>query len=122
MLYRILADTIVLLHFTFIIFVCAGGLLALRFRWMPWLHIPAALWGVAVEFFGLYCPLTPLENWLRTSGGQEAYSGDFIARYLMPIIYPSGLTHSWQIILGCVLVLLNLGVYSLVWHQKSKPN
>jgi len=113
----ILADIIVLLHLFFILFVCGGGLLALRIQWIPWLHIPAALWGIAVEFFGLYCPLTFLENWFRTSSGQEGYSGDFIERYLVPVIYPAGLTRAGQVLLGSVVVLLNVAIYLFVWRR-----
>lgn len=122
MIYRVLADAIVLLHFVFIVFVCAGGLLAFRIRWIPWLHIPAAAWGVAVEMFNLYCPLTPLENWLRAEGGQDQYASSFIDRYVTLIIYPPGLTRTWQIILGSALVVLNVVIYLMVWraHRNAK--
>ncbi len=69
MLYRVLADLVVLTHLAFIIFVLLGGLLAFRWRWMPWAHLPVMVWGTAVELFGWVCPLTPLENILRRSGG-----------------------------------------------------
>lgn len=118
MLFSVLADGVVLLHFVFIVFVCAGGLLALRFRWAPWLHIPAALWGVTVETFNLLCPLTPLENWLRAAAGQEQYATSFIDRYMTLAIYPPGLTRNWQVILGCALVAVNVVIYILVWRRR----
>ncbi len=117
MIYRILADLVALTHFAFIVFALLGGLLALRWRWVPWAHVPAVVWGAAVEFFGCFCPLTPLENALRRQGGSVGYSGGFIERYLMPLIYPEELTREIQLLLGCVLVVLNLAVYLVVWRR-----
>ena len=118
MLQRFLADLVVLIHFAFIIFVMLGGLLALRWRRAPWLHLPAAIWGVAVELFGWYCPLTPLENALRRAGGSSGYAGGFIERYLLPVIYPTELTRQLQLVLGAGLVGLNLAVYLVVWRRR----
>ncbi len=114
MLYRALADLVALTHLAFIIFALLGGLLALRWRWVPWVHLPAAVWGAAVEFFGWFCPLTPLENSLRRASGAAGYSGGFIERYLMPILYPAELTREFQLFLACVLVVVNLAVYLAV--------
>ena len=117
MVHRVLADLIALTHFAFIVFAIFGGLLALRWRWVPWVHLPAAAWGAAVEFLGCFCPLTPMENWLRGASGYAGYSGGFIERYLVPIIYPMELTREFQLFLGCVLVALNLAIYLLVWRR-----
>ena len=117
MLDRALADAVALTHLAFIIFALLGGLLAFRWRWVPWVHLPAAVWGAAIEFFGWFCPLTPLENSLRRASGSAEYSGGFIERYLMPIIYPTELTREFQLFLGCVLVVLNLAVYLAVWRR-----
>lgn len=86
---------------------------------MAWLHLPAAIWGVAVEMFGWYCPLTPLENALRERAGGAAYDGDFIARYLLPVLYPEGLTRPAQIVLGAIALLLNVAVYTYVWRRRQ---
>ena len=117
MVSQVLADLVALSHLAFIAFALVGGLLALRWRWMPWAHLPAAVWGAAVEFFGWFCPLTPLENSLRSASGSAGYSGGFIERYLMPIIYPAELTRELQLLLGFTLVLLNLAVYLFVWRR-----
>lgn len=117
MLYRALADLVALTHLAFIIFALLGGLLALRWRWVPWVHLPAAVWGAAVEFFGWFCPLTPLEDMLRRASGSAGYPGGFIERYLTPIIYPAELTREFQVVLGCVVIILNLAVYRVVWHR-----
>jgi hypothetical protein len=112
------ADGILLLHLAFVVFVVVGGLLVLRWPKLAWLHIPAAVWGVAVEVYGWYCPLTPLENALRERAGGAAYQGDFIARYLLPILYPEGLTRRAQVVLGLSTLLLNLAVYIIAWRRR----
>ena len=112
-----LADGVVLLHLAFVLFVLFGGLLALRWPRAAWAHIPAAAWGVAIEFFGWICPLTPLENDLRARAGRESYEGDFIGRYLLPVIYPEGLTREVQLLLGTGALLLNVAIYWMVLRR-----
>jgi hypothetical protein len=113
-MYSALADAVLLLHFGFILFVALGGLLVLRWRRVAWIHIPCAIWGVAIEFGGWICPLTPLENWLRRLAGEATYQGDFIARYLTPVIYPEGLSREVQIGLGLAALVVNLAIYAFV--------
>ena len=117
MMYPLLADLVLIVHLAFVIFVLWGGLLVLRWRWIAWLHLPAAVWGAVVEFTGWICPLTPLENWLRTQGGEATYAGDFIGRYLLPILYPEALTPNVQLVLGAlVVVVVNLVIYGWLWQ------
>jgi len=111
MIYRVAADAVVLLHLLFILFALLGGLLALKWRWLVWLHLPALVWGAMVELYHLYCPLTPLENRLRHAAGDAGYSGGFIEHHLIPLIYPSALTPQLQLWLAGVLVAVNLLVY-----------
>lgn len=115
-MYGLLADAVLVAHFGFVLFVALGGLLVLRWRRLAWLHIPAAVWGAAIEFAGWICPLTPLENDLRARAGESGYEADFIARYLLPVVYPDGLTRRGQILLGSGALLINLAVYSWVWR------
>jgi hypothetical protein len=117
MLYPFLADLVVLTHLAFIVFAAFGGLLTLRYRWVPWAHLPAVVWGVTVEFLGWFCPLTHLEDSLRRAGGSAGYAGGFIERYLIPVIYPPALTREFQLFLGCGLVALNLAIYLAVWRR-----
>ena len=118
--YGLLADVVVFLHLMFVLFVLLGGLLALKWPRMAWLHLPAAVWGAVVEFTGWICPLTPLENWLREQGGEASYRSDFIARYLLPVLYPEGLTHNVQLLLGTGVVALNTVVYWWLWRMQSR--
>jgi hypothetical protein len=116
-----MADLIVLLHFAFVLFVVLGGLLALRWPRVAWLHIPAVIWGTLVEFTGWICPLTPLENRLRRASGEASYQGDFIAHYILPALYPNGLTRRDQLVLGGIALAANFAIYALVVvrHRRS---
>lgn len=121
MIYRVLAEIVLVTHLAFIIFVVAGGLLALRWRWAPLVHLPAALWGVYIALSGGICPLTPLENRLRRAAGSSGYSGGFIEHYIVPIIYPESLTDSFQLVMVGALVLANVAIYSVVlWHRRGR--
>ncbi len=118
MLYRLLADAIVLVHLSFVVFVVVGGFLAWKWRRLVWLHLPAAIWGVGIEWAGKVCPLTPLENWLRLRGGDTPYPGDFIEHYLLPILYPSDLTRTGQVLIGAFALALNLFAYWHLWRSR----
>jgi hypothetical protein len=120
MLYRLLADLVVVLHCGFVLFVVLGGLLALRWPRAAWLHLPAALWGAGIEFAAGICPLTPLENHLRRLGGEAGYSGGFVEHYVLPVLYPDGLTRGVQLGIGIFVVLLNASVYLLVWRRSRR--
>ena len=117
MVYRALADLILVLHLAFIVFVVAGGLLAMRWRWVPLVHLPAVLWGVFIEASDGVCPLTPLENALHRAAGAAGYAGGFIEHYLVPAIYPPALSHPVQLALAGLVVVANVLVYSVVWRR-----
>ena len=120
MIHRLAADAVLLLHLGFILFVLLGGLLALRWRWAPLLHLPAAAWGVYVELSGGLCPLTPLENRLRIAAGEAGYTGGFIEHYLLALIYPAGLTPQIQYVLAAVVVGVNGLAYAWVWRRRRR--
>ena len=121
MLYRLLADLVVAFHLGFIVFAVLGGLLALRWKRVPWLHLPAVAWAAVVEMNGWICPLTPLEVRLRLLAGEAGYTGGFVEQYLVPIVYPPGLTLGTQALLGGALVAINVAVYGwLVWRARAR--
>lgn len=122
MWYQAGADAVLLIHFGFILFVLLGGFLAWKWSWVPWLHLPAVLWGALIEFSGGVCPLTPLENRLRRAAGGDAYPGSFIERYLLPVIYPAELTRDVQMVLGLLVIAVNLSVYGLLWIRQKNNN
>ena len=117
MLYRFLADAVVAFHLGFVLFVVFGGFAALRWPKAAWLHLPVALWGAGIEFVSGICPLTPLENHLRRLGGEAGYSGGFVERYVLPVLYPAGLSRDVQWVLGGFVVAVNVAVYLAVWRR-----
>ena len=117
LLYRLLADAVVALHFAFVGFALLGGLLVLRWRWIAWVHLPSAAWAVVIALAGWVCPLTPLENRFRRAAGHAGYDGGFVEHYVIPVLYPDGLTHTVQVALGLFALVLNVGVYAWVIHK-----
>jgi hypothetical protein len=107
MVFQVLADATVVLHLAFVLFVVAGGLLVLRWPRLAWVHLPAAAWGAWVEFAGWICPLTPVENWLRQKSGGAIYSAPFIEHYIIPLLYPAGLSRDLQWWLGGLVLVVN---------------
>ena len=112
--YHQLADVVLVVHFAFLAFVVVGGALVLRWARVAWVHVPAAIWGVLIEFFGWICPLTPLEIALRHRAGEAAYTGGFIAHYITRVLYPEGLTRAIQVMLGILLLGLNGAIYAVM--------
>ncbi len=118
--YQLVADLVVGVHFAFVLFVVLGGFLAVKWRRVIGLHLSAAFWGTVVEFSGWICPLTPLEMWLRRRAGEAGHRSDFVAHYLLPVLYPEGLTRGLQIMLGTFVVLVNVAIYSWVLRCSMK--
>ena len=117
MRYRLLADAVVLAHTAFVGFVVLGGFLAWRWSRIAWLHVPCALWGAVIEYQGWICPLTPLENDLRRRAGLAGYAGGFVEHYVLPVLYPAGLTRPAQALLGTLVVIVNLIAYGVLLRR-----
>jgi hypothetical protein len=117
--YAVGAGLVVLVHLSFVLFVAAGALLSLKWPRAPWAHLPAVAWAAYIEFSGGICPLTPLENELRVRAGLGFYSGDFVARYLFPVLYPGGLTREAQVGIGLVVLAVNLCLYIFVYRGRA---
>lgn len=121
MLFAPLADGLLVLHALFVVFVVAGGVLVLRWPAVAWVHLPAAIWGAAIEFGGFTCPLTPIEKAWRRAAGDRAYEGGFIEHYVTAALYPAGLTRPTQVVLGALVLGLNGWIYWLVWRRHRPP-
>ncbi len=118
MLYRILANGVVLVHAAFVTFVVLGGFLAWRWRAVALVHVPCAVWGIAIEYGGWICPLTPLENALRARAGLEGYGGGFVEHYVIPTLYPANLARPTQAVLGTLVLVLNVIAYGVLLRRK----
>jgi hypothetical protein len=119
-LFGVLAGLVVVAHMAFVGFAAFGGLLVIRRPWIAMLHLPGAAWASYVEFSGELCPLTPLESALRRRAGLDDYAGDFVARYLLPVLYPEGLTRDAQIVIGLVVVAVNLAIYGWAIRMRTR--
>jgi hypothetical protein len=119
MLYRVLADLVVVLHIGFVLFVIVGGFMVHRWPRLAWVHIPVAVWGALIELVGWVCPLTPLENHLRRLGGEAGYPGGFVEHYLLPILYPHALTREVQLVLGLAVVGINALAYGMLLKKRK---
>lgn len=111
MLFRLAAEAVLLTHLAFILFALLGAAIAVRWRWIPFVHLPAAAWGFYIEITGRVCPLTYLENDLRIKAGQSGYTESFVEHYLVAIIYPAGLTREIQFALAAVVIAVNMAIY-----------
>jgi hypothetical protein len=119
-LLRIAADAVALLHGAFVAFVVLGGFAAWRWRRLVWLHVPAAAWGAIVELMAWPCPLTPLEQSLRRAAGESGYSGGFTEHYLLPLLYPPGLTAPTQLALGLFVIAVNALAYGVLLSRRRR--
>jgi len=112
------ADSLVVLHLAFVLFVILGGLLVYRWPRWAWVHVPAFLWGAVIEFGDWVCPLTPLEQRLRALAGEDGYTGGFVEHYILPLIYPEGLTREIQLALGLFVLAVNAVIYGVwLWRK-----
>ncbi|MGM9490784.1 DUF2784 domain-containing protein [Ideonella sp. YS5] len=118
MFHRLAADATLVLHLAFIAFALFGAVLAWRWRWVPLVQLPAAAWGIFVEATGRLCPLTGLENHFRVLAGQGGYAEGFIERYLLPVIYPSGLTRDVQLVLAIIVLAVNGAIYGILFWRR----
>jgi hypothetical protein len=117
--FAMLAGLIVLAHMAFVAFAVLGALFALRWPWAAAVHLPTAIWAAYIELSGGICPLTPLENTLRARAGLERYTDDFVARYLLPVLYPDGLTRDAQLVMSVAVVVVNVALYSFVYSRRT---
>ena len=112
----LVAYAVLALHVAFILFAVLGGFLVLKWPRLMWIHLPAAAWGMLVEMAGWYCPLTRWENHFLRAAGRAGYDGGFLNHYVMPLIYPPGLTRGMEVVLGVLVLAINVGVYVRVFR------
>ena len=120
MIARVAGDAVVVAHLAFIAFVVGGAALVIAWPRLAWLHLPAVAWGAYAELTSTICPLTPLENALRVRAGQAGYAGGFVEHYLVPIVYPAGLTPRMQTFIGLFVIAINGVFYAIAWRRRSR--
>ena len=121
-MYEVAANLTLIVHFVFIIFVVFGALLFLVSTKIIYVHVPALIWGIYIEFTHSVCPLTYLENWFLQKANLTTYSEGFIQNYLVLIVYPKNLTEDLQTYLAIVLIVINMIMYGLIINKSKKNN
>jgi hypothetical protein len=119
-LYRLLADAVLVVHAAFVAFVVLGGLWVLRRPALAWVHLPTVAWGAGIELMGGICPLTPLENHLRRLAGEQGFAGGFVEHYLLAALYPEGLTRGVQVAFGLIVLVVNASIYIAAWRRARR--
>ena len=119
-MYEITADLLLIIHFTFLLFVVFGALLIFASIKIIFIHIPVVIWGSYIELTNSICPLTYLENWFLHKANLTTYSEGFIQNYLVPIVYPMNLTKDLQIYLGITLIVINMIIYGFIISKLKK--
>ncbi len=92
-----LADAVLVVHVGIAAFVVGGLALvllgrAMRWRWVDQVgfraaHVVAIGIVVAESLFGVVCPLTTLEMWLRSRAGASTYGGGFIEHWIGQVLF-----------------------------------
>ena len=109
--YSLTADSVVAIHFAWILFLIGGALIGRRIRWVMWLHLSALTYSLLLQIFSWICPLTYLEVWLRSRGlPGESYSGSFIAAYLEKFVYMQ-ISQGWLFFLTALVVGSSVVIY-----------
>jgi Protein of Unknown function (DUF2784) len=117
MVFRLMADAVVVVHFGFILFVALGGVLAWRWPRLVWLHGPVVAWGIGIVALGFECPLTPLEKHFRRLGAEEGYEGGFVDRYVEDVIYPDRYT---PLLRALAAVAIVAGWAGVIAHRRGR--
>jgi hypothetical protein len=118
MVYRALADAVVVAHFAFVVFVAVGSLLVPHRPALILLHVPALVWAVGIVTVGYECPLTALENHLRRLGGEHAYPGGFVDHYIENVLYPQRMTPLLLTLAGVTVVV---GYAATLADRRRRP-
>jgi len=118
--YRALADVVVVVHLGFILFVALGSLALWRWPQLAWAHVPALVYAIAIVTVGFTCPLTPIEKWLRRRGDGMAYEGGFVDRYVEDVVYPDEQTAALRALAAVAVVAGYLAVVVRA-RRRSRP-
>ena len=113
MFYKLGADSVVLIHFLWIIFLIFGAFFGKKYRAVKIFHISGLCFAVILQIFGWYCPLTYLEIWLRQKKDPLlTYNDSFIIHYVEKLIYID-LSPGIIFVLTVILVSISIYIYSV---------
>ena len=122
MIYGVLADLLLFVHFTFMKFVAVGGLAVLRWRWVRWIHLPSAILGAGLAFAGWLWPFAGMERWLRDQGALHGYTLNLVERFLPAVLHPAALPRPVELFIGVAVVVVNIIIYRRVFRRAPVPS
>jgi hypothetical protein len=108
--YRVLAEATMVVHFAFVVYVVVGGFLAWRWPKTIVLHVVAASWGLVISVFSLACPLTPVEDRFRRLADEQGLSSGFIDTYIEGVLYPERFVEEVRAAAAVVVVISWVGL------------
>ncbi len=120
MVYRALADVVMVIHGSLLVFFIIGGFLAWRWIHVVWAHAVVTGWNLVIVLLDFGCPVTAAEKTLRRRGGEQPYAGGYIQHYLDGTIYPEGYTWLVEIVAFTVLVASYIGLFW--WRHRQAAN
>ena len=124
MLYRLVGDAVILLHFLWILFILFGLLIGIKYGRLIWVHLGGLIFTLILNIGGWFCPLTYLENYLYSLYNPRlTYPGSFIGQSLQKLIYLD-VDEAYLRIAAVIWVAVNMGGYVLLLKRNivgTKP-
>ena len=115
-LYHVLAEATMVVHFAFVVYVVVGGFLAWRWPRTIVAHLAAAGWGLLITALSLTCPLTPLEDGLRRRAGEQGLTRGFVDTYIEGVLYPERYVDQVRLAVAAVVLVSWVGL--VVRHRR----
>lgn len=110
----LLAEIVMAVHFAVLAFIVLGAFLAWRWPALLLVHLPFALWGLAIATLGFPCPLTTLEDSLR-----DREQVGFIERYVDGVLYPDQYLVASRVVAAALVVIAYTGAI-VRWRRKAR--
>lgn len=119
MIYKILADIVVLIHFIWILFLIFGAFAGIKNKAVKVLHLSGLAFALILQLAGWYCPFTYLEVWLRAQHDPAfAYTGSFIIHYVEKLVYIQ-ISVRILFLLTALITALNIWLYLIKARKRG---
>ncbi|WP_432884733.1 DUF2784 domain-containing protein [Kribbella sp. CA-245084] len=118
MIWRALADVVMVVHGALLLFFVVGAFLAWRWPKLIWFHLAIVVWNLVIVLVDFGCPVTATEKYFRRQGGESVYAAGYIHHYLEGHLWPEGAT-PWAERIGFALVLIGYAGFFVVRHRRK---
>ncbi|MEV0793158.1 DUF2784 domain-containing protein [Kribbella sp. NPDC050459] len=120
MIYRVLADVVMLVHGALLVFFVIGAFLAWRWPQLIWYHLAIVVWNLVIVLVDFGCPVTATEKFFRREGGESVYAGGYIQHYLNGWLWPDGATPVAEKVGFALVVIGYIGFFVLRHRRRAK--